>query len=548
MKKLFRILVCISLLAPFVSCGKHEPVNSDIAVTSVKLDKNSLELTVGETKTLVATVAPDNATDKTVAWESSDPAVVTVDQSGNIRAVAEGSASVTASAGGKSDVCEVSVTKAVVEVGAVALDREELTLEVGETATLVATVSPADATDKSVRWNSSNPEVVSVSQSGVVTAVAVGTATVYAQAGDKYASCEVTVEAPKVPVESVSLNKVETTIEVGSSETLVATVHPDDASDKSVSWVSSDDAVATVDQNGKVTAIAEGIATITVRAADKSASCTVTVPHVFVPVSSISLNKTETTIEVGSTETLTAIVGPDDADDKTVTWTSSNTAVATVDQAGLVTAVAEGSAVITAKAGEQTASCTVTVPHVPVPVSEITLDQTELSLVEGKTATLTATVSPQNADDKTVSWQSSNTAVATVDQNGVVTAIAEGTATITATAEGKTATCAVTVVKDVVKAESVELNKTSLELARGASETLVATVKPDNTSDKTVTWSSSDPAVASVDQTGKVTAVSKGTASITATCGEKSAVCTVTVTGTPDGSIDDVTEEDPVNW
>jgi len=169
-----------------------------------------------------------------------------------------------------------------------------------------------------------------------------------------------------------------------------------------------------------------------------------------------------------------------------------------------------------------------TTPQV-VAVSSVSLDKTSLSLTEGESATLAATVKPDNATNKTVSWSSSNASVATVDANGKVTAVAEGTATITAKAGDKTATCTVTVKKKVVAVSSVSLDKTSLELTVGETATLVATVIPDRATEKTVSWSSSSSSVATVDASGKVTAVAKGTATITAKAGGKTAICTVTV-------------------
>ena len=169
-----------------------------------------------------------------------------------------------------------------------------------------------------------------------------------------------------------------------------------------------------------------------------------------------------------------------------------------------------------------------TTPQV-VAVSSVSLDKTSLSLTEGESATLTATVKPDNATNKTVSWSSGSPSVATVDASGKVTAVAEGTATITAKAGDKTASCTVTVKKKVIAVESLTLDQTSLELTEGETATLTATVKPDNATDKAVTWSSGSPSVAAVDAGGMVTAVAKGTATITAKAGDKTASCTVTV-------------------
>ena len=163
-----------------------------------------------------------------------------------------------------------------------------------------------------------------------------------------------------------------------------------------------------------------------------------------------------------------------------------------------------------------------------IAVTEVTLNKTELTLKEGESETLTATVKPDNATDKTVTWSTSDASIATVDANGKVTAVKEGTATITAKAGDKSATCKVTVSKNVIAVTEVTLNKTELTLKEGESETLTATVKPDNATDKTVTWSTSDASIATVEN-GKVTAIKEGTATITAKVGDKSATCKVTV-------------------
>ena len=278
-----------------------------------------------------------------------------------------------------------------------------------------------------------------------MTAVAAGSATIYAAAGDKKASCSVTVNKKTVDVTGISLDRTSVTLTEGQETTLVATVMPSNATDKTVSWSSSNSGVATVNQSGVVNAVAEGSAVITASAGNYSATCTVTVQRNVIAVTSITLNKNSLTLTEGESETLTATVMPENATDKTVTWSSSNADVATVDQSGKVTAVAAGSATIYAAAGDKKASCTVTVNKKTVDVTSITLDKTCASMSPGQTITLTATVKPDNATDKTVTWTSTNPGAATVDQNGKVTAVAEGTAIIKAEAGGLTATCEITV-------------------------------------------------------------------------------------------------------
>ena len=258
-------------------------------------------------------------------------------------------------------------------------------------------------------------------------------------------------ETTTVDVEKVSLNKSATSLTEGESETLTATITPSNATgDKTVKWSSSNEAVAAVDSNGKVTAKKAGTAVITATSSNgKTAGCTVTVKQKEIAITGISLNKSTTSLTEGESETLTATITPSNATgDKTVKWSSSNEAVAAVDSNGKVTAKKAGTAVITATSSNgKSASCTVTVKQKEIAITGIGLNKSTTSLTEGESETLTATIAPSNATgDKTVKWSSSNEAVAAVDSNGKVTAKKAGTAVITATSSnGKTAGCTVTV-------------------------------------------------------------------------------------------------------
>ena len=321
----------------------------------------------------------------------------------------------------------------------------------------------------------------------------------------------------------------------GGSAALSARVSPEAASDRAVSWSSSDRSVATVDKTGTVQVLKPGTATVTATAEGKSGTCAVTVKAKAVGVTEVTLDKTELTLTEGETETLTATVKPDNADNRKVAWSSDKTEIATVDGAGKVTAVKAGEAVVTVTTedGGKTATCKVTVKAKAVGVTEVTLDKTELTLTEGETETLTATVRPDNADNLKVTWSSDKTEVATVDGAGRVTAVKAGEATVTVTTEdgGKTATCRVTVKAKAVNVTEVTLDKTELTLTEGETETLTATVKPDNADNKKVTWSSDKTEVATVGGDGRVTAVKAGEATVTVTTedGGKTATCKVTV-------------------
>lgn len=180
-------------------------------------------------------------------------------------------------------------------------------------------------------------------------------------------------------------------------------------------------------------------------------------PAETVAVNEVTLNKTELSLTEGDSETLVATVKPDDATDKTVTWSTSDASIATVDSNGKVTAVKEGSVTITAKAEGKEATCKVTIAAATiVPVSSITLDKTSIEIKEGKSAVLTVTVGPENATNKTVTWKSSDESIATVDANGMVSAIKTGVATVSAQAGSLTATCTVVVPVNPGEIEGIE--------------------------------------------------------------------------------------------
>ena len=311
----------------------------------------------------------------------------------------------------------------------------------------------------------------------------------------------------------------------------------------SLEYISSNTAVATVNKYGGIEGISPGESVITsifhTPSGDKTAKCKVTVSEETIAVTGVELNKTSAELKKDESITLVPTVIPNNARNKIVSWTSSNTSVATVKN-GMVKAVGAGTATITAKIsdGDKTASCKITVTEnkpSTVAVTGISLDKNTMSIKKGASGSLTATVSPSNATNKKVTWTSSNTSVATIN-NGTVNAVGTGTATITArTADGgKTASCKVTVTEDkpaTVSVTGVSLNKTSLSLKKGASEVLTATVSPSNATNKKVTWTSSNTSVATVSN-GVIKGLKAGTATIAAKTedGGKTASCKVTVT------------------
>ena len=385
MKRIISTLLSLSLvlsLLPMVALAEGEEATKWLEIPG------SSEVLVDESELLYAIDETDNVAEETVTWTSADDSIVKV-----------------------------------------------------ETAT----------DDDLTNWGADPNEIKNRSAFVKITGLKVGTTTVTASTETRKAlqDCTVTVTAP-VPVTSVKLDQDELTCD--SFEGLYylnCTVYPDDATNTNVKWVSSDPDVVQVyssgDRRGQVVPQNPGIATITVSAQENPAvtyDCIVTVTATR-PVESISLNHdAKTFTKAGETLQLTATIYPDSATNKTVTWKSSDKTVATVDESGLVTAVGNGTANITATTedGNYTATCKVTVE---IPELTLSLDKSELTLTQTEEQQkLTATVS--DTEEK-VTWLSSDPFVATVTRDGTVTAIANGTATITASAGDKTVSCTVEV-------------------------------------------------------------------------------------------------------
>ncbi len=518
--------------------------SSPIAVTAVTVNPNSANLTVNGSQQLTASVTPSNATNKALSWSSNNTAVATVDSNGLVTALATGSATITVTTldGAKTASCNITVSSSPIAVTAVTVNPNSANLTVNGSQQLTASVEPSNATNKAVSWSSDNTAVATVDSNGLVTALATGSATITVTTldGAKTASCNITVSSSPIAVTAVTVNPNSANLTVNGSQQLTASVEPSNATNKALSWSSDNTAVATVDSNGLVTALATGSATITVTTLDgaKTASCNITV-NIPTLVTGISVSPASASIYVNYTQQLTASVEPSNATNKAVSWSSDNTAVATVDSNGLVTALATGSATITVITldGAKTASCNITVSSSPIAVTAVTVNPNSANLTVNGSQQLTASVEPSNATNKALSWSSDNTAVATVDSNGLVTALATGSATITVTTldGAKTASCNITVSSSPIAVTAVTVNPNSANLTVNGSQQLTASVEPSNATNKALSWSSDNTAVATVDSNGLVTALATGSATITVTTldGAKTASCNITVSSSP---------------
>lgn len=496
MMKKSSIFAALAAVFTLFSCLKIES-----EVETINLGGSEFYVEVGGTLTINAVLVPETAKDAVLLWTSDDPEVATVNN-GVVTALKEGKTTVVVRAeSGVTASCVVYVTPVVTGISLPAA----LTVYVGGSTVLTPKFTPEGAASTALVWSSADESVATVSQEGVVTGVNGGRTTVTVKCKEYSATCQVKVRKAAIGVE---LDITEADLKVGVDELqLTAIVEPSNSIDYDLDWTTSDDAVAVVSDKGLVTPVGPGEATITVTV-DRAhqATCVVRVTQ---PAEGVFLNKTELKIQRGTSETLEATVQPATTNIKDLTWTSSAPEIASVDQTGKVTAhkLGEADITVTTVDGGHTAVCKVTVIQ---KVTGVTLDKESASLRIGEeTLQLNAVVEPSDASDKSLLWTSSEAGVASVSETGLVTPLAPGETVITVTTvDGEfSATCTVTVTQPVI---SITLNETSININPDMTFELVAQINPDNASDKTLEWKSSDETVATVDQNGVVTGVETG--------------------------------------
>lgn len=336
-----------------------------------------------------------------------------------------------------------------------------------------------------------------------------------------------------VPVEAVILQETTISLNTGESVTLVADVYPENATNKNVTWISTDENLATV-EDGLVTALADGEVQIIVTTEDGGFTdmCTVTITTEEIKTTGITLSASELSMFTDSEPfRLIATVEPENSTEPVI-WSMSEEGIISLSD-GVITPIIPGSVVVSATSGDFVALCSVTVADAIIQVESVTINTSEVNVEEGsESIVLTATVLPEDATDKTVTWASSDDTVATIDENGLLTIVGIGVANITASAgDVVSEPCIVTVSQRVISVDSVSLNEETLELLLDSEPiTLVATVLPENASNKNVTWNSDNEEVVTVSE-GIVTVVGEGSAVITVITedGNHSASCSVTV-------------------
>ena len=418
------------------------------------------------------------------------------------------------------------------------LSSDYIELEINNTSKLEAIIEPKNANNKNIIWTSSDEEIATVDEEGVVTGISAGEAIITAETEDGGLTASANIKVG-IAVENISVDKSVMTIDLSeeSSFQITATIEPETATDKTITWTSSDEEVAEVNEEGTVTGKKNGTAIITATTANgKEAACEITIET---SPTGISLDKTGATLDLSGEKTtkLNITYEPNTANKNTeITWISSDEEVAEVNEEGTVTGKKNGTAIITATtANGKEAACEIKIETYPTGIS---IDKTNITFdlsTSIQTSKITATIEPETATDKTITWISSDEEVAEVNEEGTVIGKKNGTAIITATtANGKESTCEVTV---ETSPTGVSLDNISITLDLSGTNTaqLNATITPSDVNVKNnITWVSDDATIAYVSNTGNIIAQKNGNVNITAyTENGKMSICEVTVQTSP---------------
>ncbi len=555
------LLVIILLIVLFLVLIKTGVIslNSDIAPEVVTLNQNEIGLKKGYSYQFVYTVLPENSTNKQVKFESSDESIVRVNETtGYVEALKPGTATITVKTliNDKTNECIVNVSGKSIALKGLDFNEKRVSLAVGYTDTLSYRTSPNNATEVGVQFSSSDESVAKVNSKGVVQGIKPGTAiitasslngtvkdTAYVNVYKQGTTTVVNGESVKTETypSSIDIKEESINLTVGTTNQLTSTISPSGASGK-ITWLSGNSRVATVNQNGLVTAVGAGTTTIIAKTINnKTDVCTITVGNYSQGLKNIDITTNYSVIPVGVEKKLYVAFIPSNASNKTITWSSNNPSVATVDSSGNVKAIAPGNVIITAQAVDggfkDTAIIDVVESANIVEETGISFETKVYALGINRTITLNPIIAPSNASFKTIEFKSSNPNIATVDSNGVVKGISAGSATITATTKRNNHSATVTINVSAVPATGVTIKTTKLSMPLGETYTLQSEVIPNNASDTTVTYTSQNQNVATVNSQGIIKAVGVGTTTITVKPNGGGASSTCAVTVTKDGQI-----------
>ena len=530
-----------------------EPPPPPPMVATVTVSPTDPSIEEGQTQQFEAMAMTDDGMaipDAIITWMSSDDGVVTIDADGLATGVSAGEATITATADGISGTTMLTVTEpppppppvvATVSVSPPMASIEEGGMQHFEA--MAMTEEGMVIPDVEITWMSSDEGVATIDADGLATGVSAGDVTITATADGIPGTATLTVMEPPPMVTTVTVNPPMAEIEEGQSQQFEAMAMTEDGMivpDVEFTWTSSDDGVATIDADGLATGVSAGEATITAAADGFSDSAMLTVTEPPPPVvASVTVSPPMVSVDVGEMQQFEAMATAEDGTvipDAMFTWTSSDSAVATVDSDGLATGVSAGEVTITATADDISGSATLTVMKPPPVVATVTVTPLMAEIEEGQMQQFEAVATSADGmviADVVFTWNSSSITVASVSQTGLATGRNAGKTTISATAEGVPGTAELTVTEPPLVVARIAVNPPAPSIEKGDTQQFTAIARTaDNriVPEVTFMWSSSNPSVATVDASGLATAVGAGTAIIEASAEGISDKATLMVT------------------
>ncbi|KAB1435906.1 Ig-like domain-containing protein [Candidatus Galacturonibacter soehngenii] len=446
-----------------------EATQADIKVTEIDLGDYQTEMKVGEKQLLSITPLPSDATNQTLTFQSSDETVATINGMGRINAISEGSTTITVKCGDIENGFSLSVISGEVAVTDIEIGYYDLEMEIGKTQTLLTTVLPTSATNQTVTYSSSDTSIATILSTGEIKALAKGVVTITASAGNISKDIKLTVkEEAKVKAKQIDLGDYQDTMAIGEKQLLSATVLPTDTTEQTLSYKSSNEEVATVNELGRITAIAVGKTKITISCGEVSNSFSLTVKKTNdIEVTDIEIGNYEEEMIVDKTQTITATVMPSNATDTTITYSSSNTGIATVLSSGEVKAIAKGNVIITVKAGEITKEIPITVK---VATTKIELNNNYVVLKPMEEFTLKASALPTDAV-QSMTYEVVDKDIATITSNGTVQAKSIGTTSVIVS-NGDLSVAATVIVNESGTADQTMIENATKQVVSSTNQTL----------------------------------------------------------------------------
>ncbi|MEN6514369.1 Ig-like domain-containing protein [Methanoculleus sp.] len=533
-------------------------------LTTIEVEPTAVTLAIDESKQFAATALDqfgDAMTGVNVTWSCSNTTVGTISESsGFFTAHAVGTTSVTASADGLSGTATVTVNAAEpadpAVLTSILVEPTTVTLTVGNTREFTTTALDQfgnELPEVAVTWASSNETVGTVGADGIFTALAEGTATVTATAGDVFGTATVTVSADAPVLTRIEIAPATATLTVGNTHKF-ATVCSDESGNTMpgvpVVWSCSNETVGTVGADGIFTALAAGTAAVTATADEIAGTATVTVTAADDPaepvIESLRVTPPRATLAVGDDQKF--IVTAYDQDNNVisageVTWTSSNETAGTIGADGVLTALAEGTATVTATAGNASTEAVVTVIAVDPALAKIAVSPSAVILEVDDTRAFDVVAFDRFGNvvaDAAITWTSSDPGVGTIDVCGLFTAICAGTTTLTATGDGAAGTATVTVTSDDPVLSRIAVTPPAITFNVGDAETFSATAYDQDgcvMPGIDIAWLSSDETVGTIGTDGRFAALTAGTTTLTASACGVTGTATVTVTDASSGVV-----------